>query len=100
MSELYKAGFLKRVLAGILNSLIVCTPIAVIVLLMTGDFTLKWTQGVIFNILYLIYLTFLPTVWKGYIIGKRIVNIRVEKFNGDSLKISDRIAVKFVKKCT
>lgn len=91
MSELYKAGFLLRVLAGILDSIIVFTPITLIVLFMTGDFSLKWTQGVIFNILYLIYLTFLPTVWKGYIIGKRIVNIRIEKLNGESLKILDMI---------
>ncbi|MFE8699820.1 RDD family protein [Cytobacillus sp. FJAT-54145] len=91
MSELYKASFLLRVAAGVLDSIIVFTPILFTIFLITGDFTLQWSQGVIYNVPYLLYLTVMPTIWKGNVIGKRIVNIRIEKLNGESLKISDMI---------
>lgn len=91
MSELYKATFLLRALAGILDSVIVFTPIALILLFITGDLSLEWTQWLIFNILYLIYLTFLPIIWRGNVIGKRIVNIRIRKLNGERLKVFDMI---------
>ncbi|MER2079704.1 hypothetical protein [Psychrobacillus psychrotolerans] len=70
MSELDRAGLLLRVLAGVLDSVIVITPIALIILFVTGDFSLQWTQGVIFTIPYLLYLTIVPTFWGGYVIGK------------------------------
>ncbi|XQY92201.1 RDD family protein [Metabacillus sp. HB246100] len=91
MSELYKGGFFIRVLAAILDTLLIMIPIAMITYFITGDVSLKWTQGVFFTIVYFIYLTVLPIVWKGYVIGKRIVNIPIEKLNGDRLKMSDMI---------
>ena len=98
MSELDRAGLLLRVLGGVLDSVIVITPIALIILFVTGDFSLQWTQGLIFTIPYLLYLTIVPTVWKGYVIGKRTVNIRIEKLNGKRLKISDTVVREIIGK--
>ncbi len=33
----------------------------------------------------------MPIIWRGKVIGKRILNIRIEKLNGESLSISDMI---------
>lgn len=88
-SELERAGFGIRALAGIVDSIIIVLPIGIMIYLITGEVSINWTQGLAFNLPYLFYLTLLPVYWNGYVIGKKIVNIRVVKLDGTDLNLSD-----------
>ena len=57
----------------------------------TGEISIDWTQGLAFNLTYLFYLTFLPVYWNGYVIGKKIMNIRIVKLDGTDLSLSDMV---------
>lgn len=90
-SELERAGFGIRILAGIVDSIIIILPIGMMIYLITGEISIDWTQGLAFNLPYLFYLTFLPVYWNGYIIGKKIMNIRIVKLDGTDLSLSDMV---------
>ncbi|MFL2096710.1 RDD family protein [Marinilactibacillus psychrotolerans] len=91
MPELERAGFGIRVLAGIVDSIIIVLPIGMMIYLSTGEILINWTQGLAFNLTYLFYLTFLPVYWNGYVIGKKIMNIRIVKLDGTDLSLSDMV---------
>ncbi|UOQ91620.1 RDD family protein [Halobacillus shinanisalinarum] len=76
-------GFWKRLGAGILDSIIVMTPIALLGVLLFGwDFDSPYS-----NWITLPYSLFLPVLWKGYIVGKRIMGIRIIKVNGNNVGV-------------
>lgn len=90
-SELERAGFGIRILAAIVDSIIIVLPIGMMIYLITGEISIDWTQGLAFNLPYLFYLTFLPVYWNGYVIGKKIMNIRIVKLDGTDLSLSDMV---------
>lgn len=75
------AGFWDRFFANLLDGLIISLPIAVLAYLITG----KFDDDVISAPLNLVYSLVVPVVWKGYTVGKRIMQIRIAKVNGDKL---------------
>lgn len=75
------AGFWERFFAGILDALIVGLPIAILAYYITG----KFDDDVISVPVNLVYSLVLPAVWNGYTIGKRMMQIRIAKVNGDKL---------------
>jgi len=75
------AGFWDRFFANLLDGLIISLPIAVLAYLITG----KFDDDVISAPLNLVYSLVLPVVWHGYTVGKRIMQIRIAKVNGEKL---------------
>lgn len=94
--ELERAGFGIRAVAGILDWIILILPIGAVIYLITGEISLTWTQGSAWNTLYYIYLMITPVYWNGYIIGKKIVNIKIAKIDGSDLTLSDMFIREFI----
>ncbi|WP_163528153.1 RDD family protein [Halobacillus ihumii] len=71
-------GFWKRLGANVLDSVLVITPIAILGMILFGwDFDSSYTDLVI-----LPYSLVVPVLWKGYVVGKRIMGIRIVKIDG------------------
>ena len=75
------AGFWERFFANLLDGLIISLPIAVLAYVITG----KFDDDLISAPLNLVYSLVVPVVWSGYTVGKRIMQIRIAKVNGDKL---------------
>jgi uncharacterized RDD family membrane protein YckC len=78
------AGFWIRVLASILETVIVMFPLALISYPITGHSEGDITTSIL-SILSVLYYIILPAIWTGYTIGKRIVGIRIAKVNGEKV---------------
>ncbi|PYF08300.1 RDD family protein [Ureibacillus chungkukjangi] len=75
------AGFWRRLGADILDTVIVIGLIWIVFNLIFG---FDYSSDIINNItsgLYVIYATLLPIYWKGYIIGKRVMKIHIERID-------------------
>jgi uncharacterized RDD family membrane protein YckC len=77
------AGFWIRVLATILDTVIVMVPLSFISYLITG----AWDGDIYTSFLSLLYYLILPIIWFGYTVGKRMVGIRIVKVNGEKVGI-------------
>jgi uncharacterized RDD family membrane protein YckC len=77
------AGFWIRLGAGLLDGLIVSAVCGLIYSLITGGYSAR--TGSFINILELLYSLLLPVFWSGYVIGKRIVGIRIVKVDGTAV---------------
>lgn len=81
MEENRPAGFWVRLGATLLDGLIVGMPLVLISYFITGTMEETWVT-------YagnLIYTILLPVVWSGYTVGKRMVNIRIVRIDGNKL---------------
>lgn len=76
------AGFWVRLLATLLDGLIICLPLGIIFILLTGN----W-DDIYFYLLITIYSIIVPILWHGYTVGKRIMNVRIVKVDGSKLGI-------------
>ena len=76
-------GFWVRLLATILDGLIIAIPLAVIGYLMTGN----WEDDPLTSTVSFVYTLLLPVLWHGYTVGKKIMGIRIAKVNGEKLGI-------------
>lgn len=74
-------GFWRRFLAGLLDTLIIGLPLAVISYFIAGD----WEGDPFTSLIDALYYLIVPVVWTGYTIGKRIVGVRIVKVNGEKL---------------
>lgn len=84
-----RAGFVIRAIASLVDWIVVIVPIGIMIYLFTGEASFNWTQGLVWNIVYYFYLVITPVFWKGYVIGKKIMNIKIEKVNGTKLTLLD-----------
>ncbi|WP_044894807.1 RDD family protein [Bacillus alveayuensis] len=75
------AGFWKRLLANLLDSIIIGIPLAILSYSITGN----WEGDAFTSILNVLYFLIVPVIWSGYTIGKKIVGIRIVKVNGEKL---------------
>ncbi|CAK6474714.1 RDD family protein [Peribacillus castrilensis] len=76
-------GFWKRLFAGVLDGIIVSTPLAIIFGVITGDWENE-NFSTLFNFLYMVII---PILWYGYTVGKRIMGIRIVRMDGKKLGI-------------
>jgi uncharacterized RDD family membrane protein YckC len=76
------AGFWVRLLASLMDTLIISIPLGIIAYILTGnwDENLSGTISTIYSIL-------IPIIWYGYTVGKRIMKIRIVKVDGSKLGI-------------
>ncbi|RDI45771.1 RDD family protein [Falsibacillus pallidus] len=78
------AGFWIRLGATLLDGLIVSTPLGLIIsFLFYQDFQTNHPL----NNLTLLYDLITPVLWSGYVVGKRIVGIRIVKVDGSNVTI-------------
>ncbi len=77
-------GFWIRFFASLLDGIIVGIPMAIILIFVFG-INNDGSQDLIVNILYGIYNLILPLVWDGYVIGKRIMSIQIQRMDGEKL---------------
>ncbi|MCP3033077.1 RDD family protein [Halobacillus sp. A1] len=93
-----RAGFKRRAAAYFLDFFIISIPAAIILFFVSDGFSFEFTQGVWWNLIYTVYLTILPVLWGGYIIGKRIIKVRVVKLNHKRLSVFDMFVREFIGK--
>jgi uncharacterized RDD family membrane protein YckC len=77
------AGFWVRLLASIMDTLIISIPFGIMAYILTGNWENENLSGTISTI----YSILLPIVWYGYTVGKRIMKIRIVKVDGSKLGI-------------
>jgi uncharacterized RDD family membrane protein YckC len=77
------AGFWVRLLANIIDSLVIGIPIGTIAYIATGN----WENENISTPLSILYSLLIPILWYGYTVGKRIMNVRIVKVDGSKLGI-------------
>lgn len=77
------AGFWVRLLASVMDTLIISIPLAIIAYILTGNWENENLSGTISTI----YSIVIPIVWYGYTVGKRIMKIRIVKVDGSKLGI-------------
>lgn len=81
------AGFWIRLLANLLDGIIIGIPITVIGFLLTGNVE----DNLLTNLLSLAYSLIIPIVWFGYTVGKKIMGVRIVKINGEKLGIGSML---------
>lgn len=86
------AGFWVRVLASILDALIIGLPIGLIIYLLTGNMENENLPSLLVSI----YSMLLPIIWQGYTVGKRIMKVRIVKVDGSKLGIGAMLMRVFV----
>lgn len=77
------AGFGIRFLASLIDFLIISSTLGIVFYIINGNYTIEWTNGFTFRFFYTLYLTIIPILWGGYIIGKRICKIKIKRFKDD-----------------
>lgn len=77
------AGFWVRLLANIMDSLVISVPLGIIFYLLTGN----WEDENFSSLLNILYSILVPILWYGYTVGKRIMKIRIVKVDGSKLGI-------------
>ena len=83
MSLKRPAGFCIRFLASIIDFLIISSMLGIVFYIINGNYSIEWTNGLTFQLFYTLYLTIIPTLWGGYIIGKRVCKIKITRFKDD-----------------
>ncbi|MCP3032841.1 RDD family protein [Halobacillus sp. A1] len=85
-------GFTKRFAASLLDGLVVFLPIALLSFLLfqegPGDILTSLTQS--------LYMLILPVVWHGYVVGKKMMGIRIVKKDGSDVGIGAMLLRVFV----
>ncbi|PBB05979.1 RDD family protein [Salimicrobium humidisoli] len=80
------AGFWVRLGASILDSLIIGIILALLAFLVYGDIT-RAGEGSALDALSFLYSLLLPVFWRGYVIGKKLMGIRIVKVSGEDVTI-------------
>ncbi|RDU37925.1 RDD family protein [Neobacillus piezotolerans] len=85
------AGFGLRFFADFIDFLLVSLPLGLLFALLTGDGLTSFGTGWTYNLIYLLYLTLLPLVWNGYVVGKRMMKIRIMRVDDEPLTFKNMI---------
>lgn len=83
MTLMKPAGFAIRILASLIDFLIISSILGIVFYIINGNYSIEWIYGITFRIFYELYLTIIPILWGGYIIGKRICKIKIKRFKDD-----------------
>ena len=85
MNVVKPAGFWLRLGAQLLDGILLSIIIGLLSILIYGEFFSADESAL--NVLNLLYALFLPVVWYGYTIGKRVLGVRIVKLDGGNVKI-------------
>ncbi|RNA68584.1 RDD family protein [Alteribacter keqinensis] len=81
------AGFLPRLGALLADSFLILLPATLIVSLVMGENWFTFIERSGWDYAYVVYLTVTPLLWKGYVVGKRLLRIRIARIDGKPLTI-------------
>lgn len=82
-----RAGFWSRLFAFFLDALIITLPLNILWSIYQEEWTNTLTQGWGWDIVYAAYMTIVPVLWGGYIIGKRLVTIKGRKIGDEPVTL-------------
>lgn len=85
------AGFGKRLLARFIDVTVFSILIGALFYIFTGEYSIAVNKGLIWDLFYTFYLIVIPVLWAGYIMGKRLCNIKLKRTDGDNVKLSNTI---------
>ena len=91
MNVKFPAGLGVRFLSRLLDSLFFMLVGGIITYLIKGEFSIKWQEGRTWELIYTLYLTIVPVIWGGYIIGKRILKIKIKRMDNEKLTMKNMI---------
>ncbi|WML48100.1 RDD family protein [Neobacillus sp. PS3-34] len=77
------AGFWVRLGASVLDGLLVSLPLGLVCALILGD--AAGTRNWLADFLQFLYSLIIPVIWSGYVVGKRILGIRIVKLDGSNV---------------
>ncbi|MFC0187608.1 RDD family protein [Fictibacillus aquaticus] len=81
------AGFWIRFGAALLDGILIGIPLSFLFFLITGDWPSGNSDEWWINTVSMLYAIILPVKWHGYVVGKRIVGVRVVKTDGSNVTI-------------
>lgn len=81
------AGFGVRLIASIVDTMILIIPVSVVIAIYNGHFSVEWSKGYGWEIFYILYLIILPVIWGGYVIGKRLLKIKIKRMDQKELTL-------------
>nr|WP_156969465.1 RDD family protein [Jeotgalibacillus campisalis] len=85
MRETNPAGFWVRLFANFLDGLLIFVPFSLIIYFITGEISFTSMSNWTWDILYYLYLTITPLLWGGYVIGKRMMGIKIKRMDNEKL---------------
>ncbi|WP_026692725.1 RDD family protein [Peribacillus kribbensis] len=77
----HPGGFWRRFAASVLDAIVVSITLGTIGYLIFGN----WDKNPISQVGGALYSILIPVVWQGYTVGKRVLNVRIVKLNGEKL---------------
>ncbi|MDI2586227.1 RDD family protein [Psychrobacillus sp. NEAU-3TGS] len=77
------AGFFIRVSAFIIDYFLISTICGILIYFIYKVYPIKPTSELTWKLFYISYLTITPVFWGGYVIGKKICNIKIKRFKDD-----------------
>ena len=80
-----RPGFWVRAVANLLDAIIVGTIFGLMTLAVYGEF--HRDEYNFTDVLSLLYVLLVPVFWNGYLIGKKLLGIRIVKTSGDNVTI-------------
>ncbi|SDY20207.1 RDD family protein [Salimicrobium album] len=84
------AGFWVRLGANILDSLIIGVILALLAFIVYGDIT-RLNERSPLDALSFLYSLLLPVFWRGYVIGKKLMGVRIVKVSGEDVTIGNML---------
>lgn len=81
-------GFWVRFFAGLLDGIIIGIPLSILISVVLGVEN-EQVVDVLYDIFFGTYNLILPLVWDGYVIGKRIMGIQIQRMDGESLTFTN-----------
>lgn len=75
------AGFWVRILASLLDAIIIGVPLSIISYLFFG----VWEETSITSFGNILYSIIVPVLWVGFTVGKKIMGIRIVKVDGSKV---------------
>ncbi|PPA70426.1 RDD family protein [Jeotgalibacillus proteolyticus] len=90
-NEINPAGFWVRFFASILDNLIVFLPLSILVYFITDHIPYYSEEFWSWNLLYYVYLVAIPLMWSGYVIGKKIMGIKIKRMDGEKLTLFNMV---------
>ena len=74
------AGLFLRLSAFIIDFFIITTICGILIYFINEVHPIKATSELTWKVFYISYLTITPIFWGGYVIGKRICNIKINRY--------------------
>ena len=89
MNMIRPAGISIRVLASFIDLSIFVIIGGLVFLNVKGQYNVDWTTGATFQSLYMVYMTLIPVLWGGYVLGKWTCRIKLKRMDGGNVKLSN-----------